>query len=129
MTAIETEAIGWTTRHKHQHFHIQRFHISEVLCTMIAALQDIPLAWTLTKTNADGRFYRAFTCKNSCVPAGMALLWYDERGFGTHVDRDDFVIEDHQGQTFVTTIHSLPSYIKRWLATLEKGRLPHTQNR
>lgn len=49
--------------------------------------------------------------------------------FGTHVDRDDFVIEDHQGQTFVTTIHSLPSYIKRWLATLEKGRLPHTLNR
>lgn len=50
----------------------------------------------------------------------------------THVERDVFVVEDHQAHKFITTKDSLLPYIQRWLATLEtleKGDLPDTHTR
>lgn len=49
--------------------------------------------------------------------------------FGTHVERNDFVVRDYQGDSFITTKQSLLPYIQRWLATLEKARLPDNQLR
>lgn len=48
---------------------------------------------------------------------------------GTHVEREDFVTEDHQGHSFITTKQSLPPYIRRWMATFSKGGLPDAQSR
>ena len=37
---------------------------------------------------------------------------------GIHVERADFIVDDHQGQSSITSKPSLLLYIQRWLATL-----------
>ena len=48
---------------------------------------------------------------------------------GTHVERQDFVLADRHGHSFITTKESLPPYIRRWLAALEKIGPPDAQTR
>ena len=65
-----------------------------------------------------------FTEHSPTVTASLLQSWLYfgmmSEVFGTHVERDDFVRVDRQGHSFVTSKKSLPPYIRRWLATLEK---------
>ncbi|MCJ1459404.1 hypothetical protein MMC28_009782 [Mycoblastus sanguinarius] len=49
--------------------------------------------------------------------------------FNTHVERDDFVVEEQSGRRVLTTKESLPPYIQRWLSTLAKSGLPGAQTK
>ena len=49
--------------------------------------------------------------------------------FGTHVELADFVVDENDGEKFVTTENSLRPYMQRWIKSLEKNANPESQMR